>query len=82
MTQSDDPSEPPAPESDLDLAARWRSGYVPDSDDDRPFPEVSEELVDREIRELIKAAHARLRDSNASSDPGATPTSPPPSPST
>ena len=38
-------------------------GFTPDPDDDRPFPEVPDEWVDAQIREIIKAAHAKAADS-------------------
>ena len=52
MTEPDIPSEKP------ETPAEAASSFVPDSDDLRPFPEVSEDLVDSMMRELIKAAHA------------------------
>jgi hypothetical protein len=44
--------------TDPEPASGWSVGFTPDPDDDRPFPEVSEEWVDAQIREIIKAAHA------------------------
>lgn len=62
MTDEDRPEPPEEP------TAAWGTGFVPDSDDLRPFPEVGEEWVDEQIRELVKAARAK-RDATTSVSP-------------
>ena len=60
MTRRDDQPEP-APADVEPTATPW--AHVPhDSDDDRPFPEVCEDAVDRAIHAILEAAHARLVD--------------------
>ena len=54
-----DPSTPPA-----EPAATWGSSFVPDTDDARPFPEVSEDRVDAELRQLLKAAREKREAGN------------------
>jgi hypothetical protein len=51
MNGEHEPTDLPPPD---DSPAR----FTPDSDDLRPFLEVCEESVDRQIREIIMAAHA------------------------
>lgn len=43
---------------DSEATAAWSTGFTPDSDDLRPFPDVGEEWVDEQMRELIRAARA------------------------
>lgn len=64
MSNEDGTSQPRA--TGVQIADEWASGLTPDSDDQRPFPEVSEEWVDNMVRELIKAAHAQFTDGKRS----------------
>ncbi|MBL8866475.1 MAG: hypothetical protein JNK93_13025 [Planctomycetia bacterium] len=45
------------PEKAAESSNAWNTGVTPDSDDQRPFPEVSEDWVDEQIRALLEAAH-------------------------
>lgn len=61
-----DENSPDPPQPPVEPTAAWGTGFVPDSDDNRPFPEVGEEWVDEQIREIIKAAHAKHKDGKPS----------------